>query len=199
MQNGFLKAIREEYPNEEVTKLVFADWCLENEPELEEKLRCHIPPCDDFKPYTGIYWNSGGGLECGYGLGYGYCFGNGRYHFTVNESVVRVRLSDFNLSAGYPPKIDKFTYYNLRMPKLYTNQMVFLPFGFVFCGYVVDQVEPYMFKLVNASLIFKNFDTSWSDLANNKILREVVIFKKFGKITIGPQFCTSMDWKGDLP
>ena len=49
MKNAFLNAIRDEYPNELVTRLVFADWCMENKSELEEKLRTHFPIIDGLK------------------------------------------------------------------------------------------------------------------------------------------------------
>ena len=67
MKDAFLQSIRDEYPNELVTRLVFADWCLENESSLENKLRTHLPIIDglnnSFIPITD--------MDMGYEFGYG--------------------------------------------------------------------------------------------------------------------------------
>ena len=79
MKDAFLNAIRNEYPNEQVTRLVFADWCLENLPELENKLRTHFPIIDklNINPYIGYLSGFGYGNRYGHGHGSGYNYGSG--------------------------------------------------------------------------------------------------------------------------
>ena len=196
MQEIFFNAIREEYPNEEVTRLVFADWCADNAPELEEKLRKHIPIVDGLiiHPYFGdgnrYKYSSEIRHGCGGLFGYGhylYGYGNG-YSDGKNNGY----------GNGYR---DRYNNLALNMPKLHTNQLVFLPFGFVFCGYVAEQMGPYVFKLKNAKMIFDNCGICWKDLANGKGRSNYLVIStmNFGTITIGPQMLHSLDWAGDLP
>ena len=177
MKDTFLQSIREEYPNELVTRLVFADWCMENEPNLENKLRIHFPIIDglNINPYHGYL----------YGYGYGYGSGNG---------------DGFGpgYGSGFGPGLEPRRYQNitLNMPKLHTNQLVFLPYSFVCCGYIQENIQPYQFKITNASIIIYH-NSSWHAIANN--MNRNIRIEKIGTITIGPQIFHSIDWEGDLP
>ena len=182
MKDAFLNAIRDEYPNELVTRLVFADWCIENEPNLENKLRKHFPIIDKLNIYPNHSY--GYGHRYGYGSGYGYGHGYG-YNYGIGSG------SGFGLVATGNYQIPK-----INMPKIHTNQLIFLTFGFVFCGFVHEHIQPYQFKIANASIILYH-NSSWNEVANNT--NRNISTRKFGKITIGPQIFTSMDWIGDLP
>ena len=83
------------------------------------------------------------------------------------------------------------------MPKLHTNQLVFLKNEFVFCGFISEHLAPYQFKITNASFILSH-ESSWNEVANNTNRNNIRI-KKFDTITIGPQFFHSIDWEGNLP
>ena len=160
MKKAFLNSIRDEYPNEEVTRLVFADWCIENEPELEEKLRKHLPIIDGLD----IYRNEAGGRRSWFSYGVGYGIGYGSGSGSGSGSGYRSGLgSGFGYGAGYRSgsgsrdisRVGRgsgfgFKYQNpkLNMPKLHTNQLIFLTYNnFVFCGYVQEHLEPYKFKI----------------------------------------------------
>ena len=187
MKDAFLQAIRDEYPNEEVTRLVFADWCIENEPELEEKLRKHIPIIDEFNNKINIVYGSG------HRYGYGDRYGDGggdRYWYEYGYGYGHSEHVDVE-EIGIPYRNSK-----LDMPKLHTNQLIFLSYNIAFCGYVQEHLEPYQFKITNASRI-GHHDSSWHEIANN-INRKIQI-RKFGTITIGPQIFHSIDWVGNLP
>ena len=190
----FLQAIREECPNEQVTRLVFADWCLENLPELESKLRIHIPPIDrlNIHPNCGHrrLYLYGNGAGYGYGVGYGY--GNGIVYGYESGDDYGIGLPD-GYGHGYGTQYQNS---KLNMPKLHTNQLIFLTHNFVFCGFVQEHLEPYQFKLTNASLILSH-DSSWHKVANNTDRK--IQTRKYDTITIGPQFFHSIDWIGDLP
>ena len=202
MKDTFLQAIREEYPNEQVTRLVFADWCLENLPELEEKLRIHIPPIDELSPNyvyddedgDGHRHRRGNGHGYEYGHAYGYGLGNG-YGYGIGHGFGLGNGHGFGYSFGYG---FGYNYQNLKlnMPKLHTNQLILLPFGFAFFGYVEEQIEPYVFRVVNASIILDK-DVSWQDLAQG--LGRDFSYRHVGSITIGPQIFHSMDWTGEVP
>ena len=212
MKDTFLQAIREEYPNEQVTRLVFADWCLENWSELEEKLRKYIPPSNELR-IKSVFED---GIDCGYlsGHGDGSIEGFGRGDFAGSGSGdgygfqgANGYLNGYGDGSGYlygngdghgaGGVEDIYTSSELKMPKLHQNQLLFLPFGFVFCGYVEEQIEPYVFKIINASFVLR-YNAFWHEVANNSN-RSDIRFLKFGTITIGPQIFTSMDWEGDLP
>ena len=189
MKDAFLKSIRDEYPNEQVTRLVFADWCLENESSLENKLRTHLPIIDglnNIHPNHGSGYGFGSGFGNGNGLGNGYGCGLGsgyRVGYGIGHGV----------GHGYEYKYQNLT---LNMPKLHKNQLIFLPFSFAFCGYVQEHMQPYQFKLTNASIMLYHY-SSWYEVANNT--NRNISTRKFGTITIGPQFFHSIDWEGDLP
>ena len=53
-----------------------------------------------------------------------------------------------------------------NMPKLHTNQLIFLSHNFVFCGYVHEHLAPYQFKITNASIILSH-NSSWHEIVNN--------------------------------
>ena len=189
MKDAFLQSIRDEYPNELVTRLVFADWCLENLPELENKLRIHVPIIDglDIYPNHGcpfeygqrrVRYGRGNGYAYGYGIGRGIGFGYG-----------------LGFGDGFKASV-KYRNPKINMPKLHTNQLLFLTFGFVFCGFIQEHIQPYQFKVTNASIILAH-DSSWNEVANNT--NRNINTRKFDTITIGPQIFTSMDWIGDLP
>ena len=196
MKDTFLQSIREEYPNEEVTRLVFADWCLENESNLENKLRKHIPIIDglNIHPYHG----SGSGFGLGYGNGYGY--GDNGYGTGAGSGYGTGQGNGhgYGYGSGVGHGGSGYNYQNpkLNMPKLHTNQLILLPFGFVFCGFVHEHIQPYQFKITNASLILFHH-SSWHDVANNT--NRNIQIRKFNTITIGPQFFHSIDWEGKLP
>ena len=182
MKNTFLNAIRNEYPNENITRLVFADWCLENQPNLENKLRKHIPIIDGLNYENLTYYNEFvmGGDGFGYGYGHGI-FGSG-YGNGQNNGEINTNYGPFRIMNGIGSVIN---YQNpkLNMPKLYSNQMIILPHNFIVCGFVQEHIQPYQFKLTNASVI----------LSTNLKTR------KLNTITIGPQFFHSIDWIGNLP
>ena len=183
MKDAFLNAIRNEYPNEQFTRLVFADWCLENLPELENKLRKHIPIIDKLN----INLNHGNGDQFGYGNGYGNGRGNGYaygYRYGSGDGL------------GYGYGVGNYQNPKLNMPKLYKNQLIFLPYNFVFCGYIQEHIQPYQFKITNASLIVSHH-SSWNEVANNT--NRNIQTRKYNTITIGPQIFHSMDWIGNLP
>ena len=194
MKEIFLQSIRDEYPNEQVTRLVFADWCMENEPELEEKLRKHFPPIDRLRIYKKCEFGDGNkfgvayDVYCmenfGFGLGYGDGEGDGFGKGYGSDA-----------SEGYCCGFD-YVEFELKMPKLNQNQLLFLPFGCVFCGYVSEQIDTYIFKITSAFMIVDHH-SSWHEIANNT--NRNIQTRKFGTITIGPQIFTSMDWEGDLP
>ena len=192
MKDTFFQSIREEYPNEQVTRLVFADWCIENEPELEEKLRTNLPIIDKLNIYPNHSYGyghgdgNGDGNGDGYGCGDGYGNGGGLGYGYGNGD-------GFGYGDGYG-----YNYQNLKlnMPKLHTNQLIFLPFNFTFCGYIQEHIQPYQFKIINASIILSHH-SSWHEVANN--INRNIQTSKFGTITIGPQFFHSIDWIGDLP
>ena len=208
MKDTFLQAIRDEYPNENITRLVFADWCLENEPNLESKLRRHFPFASDLQfpiNYGNGDLNTGSGDGMAYGIGdeegmghgefgdgFGDESGDGKWHgfkFGNNDGF------GFGDGSGY-----EFRHKHLlpKMPKLFTNQLVFLPHGFVFCGFIQEHIQPYQFKITNAKLITYAGNNSWENIANN-VNRKKVVFLNYDTITIGPQFFHSIDWEGNLP
>ena len=195
MKESFFQSIRDEYPNEEVTRLVFADWCLENLPELENKLRTHFPIIDNLNIHpnhgsgNGYRYGHGHGHGSGYGYGYGYGNGHGYAGGTGREYVDGYGYGNGNGS----------NYQNLKfnMPKLHTNQLIFLSYNFVFCGFVQEHLEPYQLKITKASLIIANHYSSWNEVANNT--NRNISIRTFGTITIGPQLFHSIDWIGDLP
>ena len=180
MKDAFLNAIRNEYPNEQFTRLVFADWCLENLPELENKLRTHISIIDEFKLNPN-------GFGYGFGNGFGYGGNGNGYNYGIGSGYGLGYGNGYGLKYQNP---------KINMPKLHTNQLVFLPFGFVCCGFIQEHIQPYQFKITNASLILSH-SSSWHDVANNT--NRNIQTRKFGTITIGPQFFHSMDWEGGLP
>ena len=183
MKNNFLQAIRNEYTNEEVTRLVFADWCLENQPNLENKLRKHLPPNDNLH-INPNYGSGSGQLGSGYLFGYG--LGNG-----CGDGLGYLNGTGYGYGTNY-------LYQNPKpnMPKLHTNQLIFLTFGFVICGFIQEHIQPYQFKITNASLILFHY-SSWHDVANNT--NRNIQTRKYNTITIGPQFFHSIDWIGNLP
>ena len=185
MKDAFLQSIREEYPNEQVTRLVFTDWCIENESNLENKLRKHLPIIDglNINPYLGHPYEYGSGYRIGY---------ESEYQYGYNYYGIRPGSgSGFGLVAT-----GKYQNPKLNMPKLHTNQLIFLTFGFVFCGFVHEHIQPYQFKITNASIILSH-NSSWHEVTNNT--NRNIQIRKFGTITIGPQFFHSIDWIGDLP
>ena len=192
MKNNFLQAIRNEYPNEEVTRLVFADWCLENEPNLENKLRINIPIIDGLD----IHPNYGFGHGLGNGSGYGYGFGGNGYGTGAGAGYGNGEGNGYG-DGPADGNGDEYNNPKLNMPKLHTNQLIFLPFSFVFCGFVHEHIQPYQFKLTNASLILYH-RSSWNEIANNTN-RHFHRIIKFDTITIGPQIFHSIDWEGKLP
>ena len=179
MKKAFLQSIRDEYPNEAVTRLVFADWCAENEPSLENKLRIHFPIIDKLNIYSnnhGHGYRNGSGYEYdGYGSGYGVGLGLGLgYGYGVGPG--------FGLGSGQGIPYQNPT---LNMPKLHANQLIFLPYRFAFCGYISEHIQPYQFKITNASMIIIPHHSSWHEVANNT--NRNINTRKFGTITIGPQ------------
>ena len=84
------------------------------------------------------------------------------------------------------------------MPEIGFNQIIFLPYGFVFCGYVAQEVSPYVFELQNAHMICNTGGTAWDDLARGEG-RDEATFRNHDTIRIGPQFIFSRRWEGDLP
>ena len=197
MKDAFLQSIRDEYPNEEVTRLVFADWCLENESNLENKLRTNLPPIDNLHINPSYGYQYGPGYGNGYGSGFGLGYGSGSgYGNGCNGS------GDGSVyGLGYGNGLGSGTGYNcqnpkLNMPKLHTNQLIFLSHNFIFCGFIQEHIQTYQFKITNASLILSH-ESSWHEVTNNT--NRNIQIRKFGTITIGPQFFHSIDWIGDLP
>ena len=186
MKNTFLNVIRDEYPNEEVTRLVFADWCLENEPNLESKLRKH-PIIDGLYIHPNYEYGYGHGYGYGsghgHGYGYGYEFGSGHGHGFVGSGS----------GSGHGYKYQNFI---LNMPKLHKNQLILLPYSLVICGFIQEHIQPYQFKLTNASIIISH-NLSWHEVANNT--NRNINTRKLNTITIGPQIFHSIDWEGNLP
>jgi len=84
------------------------------------------------------------------------------------------------------------------MPVTGKNQLIVLPYGWVICGFVAEQIGLFQFRVENASVICRTGGTPWDELADGKG-REQAVFRKWGTVTIGPNFALSRDWLGELP
>ena len=84
------------------------------------------------------------------------------------------------------------------MPEIGVNQLIVLPHGWVICGFVESQIGPYQFRVTNAVVICRTGGVPWDELADGK-RRDSATYRKWGDVTIGPQFVMSRAWKGDLP
>ena len=118
---------------------------------------------------------SGYGDGDGYGDGYGY--GDGHGH-------------------GY----GQFTQFQEGkiMPIVGKRMLIFCGLSFAFVGDVAEQTGPFSFRIDNASMVVRTGGTPWDELASGKG-RDAATFRKYGTISVGPQFSFSCEWAGDLP
>ena len=84
------------------------------------------------------------------------------------------------------------------MPEVGSNQLIVLPHGWVICGYVAEQTGPYTFRVRDAVVICRTGGVPWDELADGG-RRDAATYRKWGDVTIGPQFVLSRPWVGDLP
>lgn len=84
------------------------------------------------------------------------------------------------------------------MPIVGKNQLIVLPYGWVICGYVAEQLGLFHYRVENASVIVSTGGTRWDLLADGEG-RPGATFRKWGEVTIGPNFALSRAWKGKLP
>ena len=85
------------------------------------------------------------------------------------------------------------------MPVVGMNMLIFLPFGFVICGYVKEQIAERHFLVTNASLICRTNGAPWDELASGRGDRTKPTYRPWNHVYIGPEFVASLPWLGDLP
>lgn len=85
------------------------------------------------------------------------------------------------------------------MPEVGKNQLIVLPHGWVICGWVAEQTGPYQFRVENAVVVCRTGGVPWDQLASGKGDRKAATYRRWGTVSIGPQFVMSVEWKGDLP
>ncbi len=84
------------------------------------------------------------------------------------------------------------------MPIVGKNMLIVLPFGWVVCAYVAEEISPRHFRLSNTTVICKTGGVPWDDLARG-IGRDKTSLRKWGEVYIGPEFVLSTPWEGELP
>lgn len=84
------------------------------------------------------------------------------------------------------------------MPEVGKNQLIVLPHGWVICGFVEEQTGPFSFRVRDAHVICVTNGASWDELADGR-RRDAPSYRRWGTVTIGPQFVMSREWVGELP
>jgi hypothetical protein len=84
------------------------------------------------------------------------------------------------------------------VPRVGLKQLIVLPYGWVICGFVKEQIGLFQFLVEDASVICRTGGTPWDALADGEG-REGATFRYWGTVTIGPNFALSREWKGELP
>ena len=84
------------------------------------------------------------------------------------------------------------------MPEVDKKMLIVLGYGWVICGYVVEQVGPFAFTVRDASVICSTGGTPWDALAEGEG-RDRATFRYWGDVRVGPLFVMSREWKGELP
>jgi uncharacterized protein (TIGR02996 family) len=84
------------------------------------------------------------------------------------------------------------------MPEVGKNQLIVLPHGWVICGFVEEQTGPFSFRVRDAHVICLTNGVPWDALADGRE-RDAPSYRRWGTVTIGPQFVMSREWVGELP
>lgn len=152
-------------------------------------------------------WVGPGGQRCGdgmeygfglYGLGAGSGYNLSAWHLMAPERLPEQHApedpTDLTLCGlGWNRK-----WWEDEMPKIGLNQLIVLPHGWVICGFVARQITMFVCEVENASVICNTGGVSWDALADGQG-RENARFRKWGTVTVGPNYCLSREWKGELP
>jgi uncharacterized protein (TIGR02996 family) len=196
--SGFLEAINAQ-PWDDTARLAAADWCAEHKLTIaEQQLRLGPPPLGlAFLSGYGSGYGSGDGSGDGYGYGYGDGYGSGDGY---GDGSGYGYGYGYGSGDGYGDGDGDglLTLGGRVVPEVEKNQLIVLPHGWVICGYVAAQTGPYSFRVQNAVVICRTGGVPWDELADGK-RRDSATYRKWGDITIGPQFVMSREWKGKLP
>jgi len=213
-------------PEDDTLRLVLADWYAEHGDKLREQ-QCRFGPVplgscvletSGGARGDGFCYGDGDGSGDGGGDGYnhdggGKGAGQGYSNFFDDGSPYCARRGDggqdgfcddpfYGSAQGDGKGIGEWDGHNklggMVMPEVGKNQLIVLPHGWVICGFVEEQTGPFSFRVRDTHVICVTNGATWDELADGHRQAEPS-YRRWGTVTIGPQFVMSREWVGELP